>query len=78
MQTAYIGMAIAVLVIIFGIFVLKSRQKPIQSRKPSPLALIGMLLVVLAIVAGENRWVGYSLIGLGVLLAVLDLFRNPK
>jgi hypothetical protein len=37
-----------------------------------------MLLVVLAIAAGENRWLGYSLIGFGVLLAVVDLIRNPK
>jgi len=35
-------------------------------------------MVVPAIVIGENRWVGYSLMGLGVLLAVVDLFKNPK
>jgi hypothetical protein len=78
MQTAYIGIAIVSIAIIFGIIFLRAKQKPSESRRPSTLALIGMLLVVFAIVAGENRWLGYSFIGLGVLLAVVDLIRNPK
>jgi hypothetical protein len=78
MQTAYFGIAIVALAVIFLIIFLRSKQKPTQPRKPSTLALIGMLFVVLAIVAGENRWLGYSLIGFGVLLAVVDLIRNPK
>ena len=78
MQSIYIAIGIISLAIIAGVMLLKSRQKSLQKRNPSPFAMIGLLLVVLAIVIGENPWVGYSLIGLGVLLASVDLFRNPK
>lgn len=60
--------------------ILINREKRLQgqSLKHSALATAGMFLVALAVVVSENRWLGYSLIGLGVLLSVIDLFRNLK
>jgi hypothetical protein len=78
MQTTTIAISVALLAIIAGITLLRSKQKGVQNHKPSNLALMGMLLVVLAIFVSDNRWLGYALIGLGVLLAVVDIFRNQK
>jgi hypothetical protein len=35
-----------------------------------------MALIILAILLGDNRTVGYTLIGIGVLLALIDLART--
>jgi hypothetical protein len=37
-----------------------------------------MSLVVLGIIFGDSRIVGYSFIGVGVLLSVIDAVRNSK
>jgi hypothetical protein len=37
-----------------------------------------MTLVVLGIIFGDDRWIGYSLIGFGVLLSVIDGLRNLR
>lgn len=78
MQNTYILIMILSLALIGILFWFKSRKSPAERRKPSSLALLGMLLVVMSVVIGENRWVGYSLMGTGVALVVLDLFLNRK
>ena len=51
-----------------------------KSRKEKRLTLLASLafgFVVAGIVFGnDNRWIGYGLMGIGVLLAVLDILRN--
>ena len=49
-----------------------------QYEKPSNLAILGMSLVVLGIIFGDSRTIGYSLIGIGVILSVIDAIRNRK
>ena len=45
----------------------------------SSLAMLGMTLVVLGIIFGVNdRLIGYSFMGAGVLLSVIDLLRKTK
>jgi asparagine N-glycosylation enzyme membrane subunit Stt3 len=73
MQTTYILIMIISLALIGFLFWVKSRQAPEERKKPSNLALAGMLLVVMAIIFSGNRLVGYFLIGIGVGLAVIDL-----
>jgi len=34
--------------------------------------MLGMTMIVLGIIFGDSRWVGYPLMGLGVLLAIID------
>ncbi len=77
MQPLYIGISIAALIIVV-VLLLISREKGKQLRKPSNLATLGMTLVVLGIIFGDDRWIGYSLIGFGVLLSVIDELRNLR
>jgi len=52
------------------------------SRKSAPrnsqLLALGSALVALGIVLGEDRLVGYSFIGAGVILSIVSLLMNRK
>jgi len=75
MEPMWIAIAVVALVLIV-VFLLIGRGK--QHTKPSNLAIFGMSLVVLGIIFGDSRIVGYSFIGAGVLLSVVDIIRNRK
>jgi hypothetical protein len=75
MEPVWIAIAVVALVLIV-VFLLIGRGK--QYKKPSNLAVLGMSLVVLGIIFGDSRIVGYSFIGVGVLLSVIDAIRNRK
>lgn len=71
----YIAIAIVVLAII-AIFAVYMRKKP--RKQPSKLAMLAILLVVAGIVFGDDRLIGYSLIGVGVILGIIDIIKNLK
>jgi hypothetical protein len=75
MEPVWIAIAIAALVVIV-VLLLMGRGK--QYHKPSNLAILGMSLVVLGIIFGDDRLIGYSFIGVGVLLSIIDAIRNRK
>ena len=75
MESLWIFISIVALVVIV-VLLLISRRK--QYPKPSNLAILGMSLVVLGIIFGDSRIIGYSFIGVGVLLSVVDAVRNRK
>jgi hypothetical protein len=75
MESVWIAISIVALVVI-AVLLLRGRRK--QYPKPSNLAVLGMSLVVLGIIFGDSRIVGYSFIGVGVLLSVTDAVRNRK
>ena len=75
MEPVWIAISIIALVVIV-VLLLIARGK--QYRKPSNLAILGMSLVVLGIIFGDERIIGYSFIGVGVLLSVIDAIRNRK
>jgi len=68
MQGLYIGISIAAFTAIVVLLILNRRK----SRRISTLAMLGMTMVVLGIISSDSRWVGYPLIGVGVLLAIID------
>jgi hypothetical protein len=68
MQALYIGILIAAFITILVLLVL-NRQK---IHRISTLTMLGMTMIVLGIIFGDNRWISYSLIGVGVLLAIID------
>ena len=71
MEPLYIGIAITALIIIVVVLLI-SREKGKQLRKPSNLVMFAMTLVVLGIIFGNtDRLIGYSFIGVGVLLSIL-------
>jgi len=77
MNTAqiYILISIIVLAIIMVILVLTRKKigKPL-----SKLATIGFLFIITGMIFGENRVVGYSLMGVGIILAVIDMIRQIR
>jgi hypothetical protein len=70
----YIAVAIVVLLIIalLVFFVIRNRKQT----KLSPLASLAFGFILAGILFADNGLIGYSLMGLGVLLAVVDIFRN--
>ena len=68
MQTVYIGISIATFIAILVILII-NRQK---SHRISNLTMLGMTMVVLGIIFGDSRLIGYPLIGVGVLLSLID------
>jgi len=75
MEPVWIAISIVALLVIV-VLLLVGRGK--QYKKPSNLAILGMSLVVLGIIFGDSRVVGYSFIGVGVLVAVVDAVRSRK
>ena len=69
MQALYIGISIAALIAILVLLVLNRRK----IHRISTLTMLGMTMVVLGIIFGDSRWISYSLIGVGVLLAIIDV-----
>jgi hypothetical protein len=77
MEPVWIAIAISALVVIM-VLLLISRRKENQLINPSNLLVLGMSFVVLGIIFGDERVIGYSFIGIGVLLSVIDAIRNRK
>ena len=75
MEHLWIAISIIALVVIV-VLLLIARGK--QYYKPSNLAILGMSLVVLGIIFGDDRLIGYSFIGVGVLLSVMEAIRNRR
>ena len=62
--------AIALLVIFLG----KSRKE----NRLTPLAGLAFGFILAGIIFGDNRLIGYSLLGIGVILSVIDIFIKLK
>ena len=77
MEPVWIAISIIALVVIV-VLLLISRRKGKQLLNPSNLLILGMSFVVLGIIFGDERVIGYSFIGVGVLLSVIDAIRNSK
>jgi hypothetical protein len=75
MEPVWIAVSIVALVVIVVLLLV---GRGTQYKKPSNLAILGMSLVVLGIIFGDDRLIGYSFIGVGVLLSVIDAIRNRK
>ena len=77
MEPVWIAISIIALVVIV-VLLLISRRKGKQLLNPSNLLILGMSCVVLGIIFGDERLIGYSFIGVGVFLSVIDAIRNRK
>ncbi len=75
MEPTWIVISISALIVIV-LLMLAVRGR--QYSKPSNLAILGLALVVLGIIFGDTRAVGYSLMGAGVLLSIVDALRHRK
>ena len=68
MQAVYIGISIAAFIAIIAVLFLNRRK----SHQISTLTMLGLTVIVIGIIFSDDRWVGYPLIGVGVILAIID------
>jgi ABC-type Fe3+-siderophore transport system permease subunit len=75
MEHLWIAISIIALAVIVVLLLIARRR---QYQQPSNLAIVGICLVVLGIIFGDDRVIGYSLIGVGILLSVMEAIRNRR
>jgi hypothetical protein len=57
------------------------REKREQNRTEqdvSPQTMLGILLIILGIVSGSDRFIGYAFLGAGVIIAIFDAVKNRQ
>lgn len=72
----YIAVSIAALAIValLVFFVVKSQTQ----KRLTPLASLAFGFILAGIVFGDDRLIGYSLLGIGMILSVVDILRKVK
>lgn len=70
----YIAIAILALLVIAVLVFLAGKTR--KEKNLTPLAGLAFAFVLAGILFGEDRWIGYGLMGIGVLFAVVDIYRN--
>ncbi len=74
----YIAISIAILAIIAVLLLFVSKRKKPGGKIFTPLAGLAFGFILAGLFFGEERPIGYSLTGMGVILAVVDMFKRPK
>ena len=72
----YLAIAIVVLLVVVVIAFILGRREPHNNL--TPLGGLAFCFVIAGILFGENGLVGYGLMGIGVILAVVDIIRRRK
>jgi len=70
----FMVLSVIILIIIGILLIVAWKQK--KEHRISPLAMLGMVFVILGIVFGSDRLIGYSFLGIGVILSVFDIVKN--
>ena len=74
-QTYILISIIALLVIFILMFFVKKNKR---QKRLTPLSGLAFVFVIFGIVFGDSKLVGYSLMGIGVLLSLIDSFIKRK
>ncbi len=72
----YIAISIVILAIIALLVFFVNKNK--KAKKLTPLAGLAFGFVLAGIIFGEDRLIGYSLMGIGILLAIIDIIKKSK
>ena len=72
----YIAISIVVLAIIALVVFFLNKNK--KDKKLTPLAGLALGFVLSGIFFGDDRLIGYSLMGIGIVLAVIDIIKKSK
>ncbi len=75
-RTIYIIISIIGLVVVAILAIYIGLSK--KPKRLSKLAIVAFLLIISGVAFGDNRLIGYSLMGAGIMLAVIDIFRKLK
>jgi uncharacterized membrane protein len=78
MNTSQIFIAVSIVVLAaIAVLVFFVRGERRENRL-TPLASLAFGFVLAGIIFGDERLIGYSLLGTGVVLAVVDMFRRSR
>jgi hypothetical protein len=72
----YIALSIVVLLVIAVLLVLVGRKR--RESRLTPLSGLAFAFVVAGTLFGGNRFIGYGLMAVGVLLAIADMFSRSR
>lgn len=76
MNISQIWIAVSIVVLAVIALVLFLLNKNRRDKRLTPLASLAFGFVLAGILFSEDRLIGYGLMGVGVLLAVIDAFRQ--
>ena len=76
MTSAQIYIAISILVLLVIAVLLFVAYKNKKEQKITPLAGLAFGFVLAGIIFGEDRLIGYGLLGIGVILAIIDMIMK--
>jgi hypothetical protein len=76
MSTAYVAVAILALGIIAVLAFMARKER--KENRLSLLAGLAFAFVLAGLFLGESRTLGYGLMGIGIILAVIDIFRKSR
>jgi uncharacterized membrane protein len=76
MAPIYIAVSIVVLAVVAVLVFLTGKNR--QNNRLTPLAGLAFAFVVAGIIFGASRLVGYGLLGIGVILALVDIFNRSR
>ena len=72
----YVAVAIIALAVIALLVFFVNKDK--KERRLTPLVGLAFGFILAGIIFGEDRIIGYSLIGIGVFLSIVDIFMRSK
>jgi uncharacterized membrane protein len=78
MEELWLIIAIAAGIVSIAVAVAFLSRKKKQAFQDNALLSLGIMFVVLGIIFGDDRLVGYSFIGVGVLLSIISAVRGLR
>ena len=76
MEELWLIIAVGIIAIAVAIAFLTRKKK--QAIQDDALLTLGTTLVILGIIFGDDRLVGYSFIGVGILLSIISAIRGLR
>jgi len=73
METSQIYIAISIILLAIVAIIASFKSRNYNQRRLTPLAGIAFGFVLSGVIFGDNRFVGYGLMGVGIVLSVIDL-----
>ena len=72
----FILISISVIVIVAALFFFVSKNR--DENRLTPLAGLAFGFILAGILFGENRFLGYGLMGVGVIIALIDIINGAR
>ncbi len=78
MNTSQIYIVVSIVVLAIVALLVFFAAKNQKEKKLTPLAGLAFGFVLAGILFGDNRFIGYSLLGIGVILSFIDMVRKLR